>query len=207
MLVIVAVVADTLISGTNHLDLRGISVSPTSAVLFAMFLVAVHMATTLASSVIASRLSAHAMVAAQESLAASYLATSHEAKSVRGTGDLATVIINHGRQTGDLANTYSTVAAAICGLPAFGGMSLLVNPIATLGIAAIGGFVLALMQPLRNRSKKAAHEFSGVSRDPRVGPLVQPRPTPQPLRRHPTNRIRSSVLCCTTSHPNQGWKE
>lgn len=165
VLVIVALVADTLISGHGDLTLWGATFSPTVAVLFALLLVATRMATTLANSLISSRLSARVMVNAQEALIRSYLASSHRAKSARGTGDLSTVIVNQGRQTGDLANTYATVAAAICGLAAFGGMSLLVNPIATLGIAAIGGAVLALMRPIRNRSKVAARSFSSVSRD------------------------------------------
>lgn len=165
VLVIVAVVANTLISGSGNVTLWGLDFPPTAAVLFALLLVGMRMATTLASSVISSRLSANVMMNAQEALIRSYLVSSHEAKSARGTGDLSTVIVNHGRQTGDLANTYASVAAAICGLAAFGGMSLMVNPIATFGIATIGGVVLVLMRPLRSRSKQAARVFSGGSRD------------------------------------------
>ena len=43
-----------------------------------------------------------------------------------------------------------------------------------------------------------------------MGALVQRAPPPQPLRRHPASRIRSSVLRCTTAlpdrHASRGWK-
>lgn len=165
VLVIVAVVADSLISGANKLNLRGMNFSPTVAVLIALALVGARLAAIITGAQISSRLSARVMVNAQEEVVRSYLDTSHDAKSARGVGDLSTMIINHGRQTGDLANTYATVAAAICGLAAFGGMSLVVNPIATIGIAAIGGIVITLIRPLRNRSKKVAGLFSNISRD------------------------------------------
>lgn len=164
VLVIIALVADALISQSSNLMIWGREMSPRAAVTIALLLVAARMATTLAGSLISSRLAARVMVNAQGALVSSYLASSHNAKSTHGAGDLSTVIVNQGGQTGDLANSYANVAAAICGLAAFGGMSLLVNPIATAGIAAIGAVALLLMRPLRNRSKTAAISFSSISR-------------------------------------------
>jgi putative transposase len=64
-------------------------------------------------------------------------------------------------------------------------------------------------RPLQDRVRlRARHRRLGRRRAPRaghlgLGPLVQPRPPPQPLRTHPPRRTRSSVLRCPTHRPNR----
>ena len=79
-------------------------------------------------------------------------------------GDLNAVMVNHARFTGELANAFTLVATGVCGLLAFGGTSLVVNPLATLGITAIGLLVLGALRPLRNRSQSAARDLASTSR-------------------------------------------
>ena len=49
----------------------------------------------------------------------------------------------------------------------------------------------------RHRPPRAGH--------PRLGPLVQPRPPPQPLRIRPPSRARGNVLRCPTDRPPRDW--
>ncbi|MCZ7629325.1 MAG: ABC transporter ATP-binding protein/permease [Microthrixaceae bacterium] len=93
-----------------------------------------------------------------------YLQGSYVARSSRPAGDLNAVMVSHARFTGDLANSFTLVVTSICGLLAFGGSSLVVNPLATLGIAVIGMVVLAIMRPLRARSHSAARSLADSSR-------------------------------------------
>ena len=86
------------------------------------------------------------------------------ALSARLPGDLTTVLVNHGRFTGDLAGAFALVAASVCGLVAFGGISAAVNPLATLAIAALGIAVLLSMAPLRGRSQRSSNEFTAEAR-------------------------------------------
>ena len=66
-------------------------------------------------------------------------------------------------------------------------------------------------RPVQGRVRlRARHPRLGRRRRPRaghpvVGALVQRAPPPQPLRRHPASRVRSSVLRCPTGRPRRGW--
>ena len=55
---------------------------------------------------------------------------------------------------------------------------------------------------LRDRGRRRRTRIADVV----VGSLVQRGSPPRSLRRHPTRRIRSSVLCCPTDRPDRGWK-
>ncbi len=164
VLVIVALTANALIGGDRRLSLGGVELTLTEAVAVAFVMVVGRVITTLTGSFFAARFSALVMLKAQQSLAAAYLRSSHAARSARNLGDLSTVAVNHGRFMGDLATAYTNLATAFCGLIAFGGMSLVVNPVATMGIAVVGAGVIALMRPLRKRNKAASANFTEVSR-------------------------------------------
>lgn len=164
VLVLVTLTADSLIRSTDTLTVLDRSVERTTAVGVALALVVIRVTMTLASARSSARFSGAVMEKAQTAVADAYLASSHQARGSRSLGDLAAVVVAHGRFTGDLANSFTMVATAICGLLAFGGTSLAVNPVATIGIAVIGGLLLAALRPLRRRSKLAADAFSEEAR-------------------------------------------
>lgn len=167
VLVLVTLTADSLIRGQEHVSVAGRSIDRNDAVLFALAAVMVRVLMTLVASAQMARFASGVLERAQHSLLEAYLGSSHGARSARPPGDLSAVMLNHGRFTGDLANSYSLVATGVCGLLAFGGTSLAVNPLATLGIALIGGLLLLLMRPLRKRSRAAADQFTAGAR--RIG--------------------------------------
>jgi len=165
VLVIITVTADSLIRGVSEITIGPVTVSRSQSVLIAVGLVIARLVFTTLSSHMSSRFAAGAMLTAQQQLTDSYLSASYVARSSRRSGDLAAVLVNHGRFTGDLANGLTLVAASICALVAFGGTSIAVNPLATLGIALIGGLLILALRPLRQMSKRAADSFSGSARD------------------------------------------
>lgn len=164
VLVILTLTADALIRNTDTVSLLGTTVPLRAATLVALGAVVVRVALTLFSAFVAARFSSAVMLQAQEDLLTAYLDTAHEVRSARPSGDLTTVAVNHGRMTGDLASGFTSVAASICGLLAFGGTSLAVNPLATVGIAAVGLVVLGAIRPLRSRSKTSARLFADAAR-------------------------------------------
>ena len=109
------------------------------------------------------------MERAQSTAIATYLHASYPARSARPPGDLNSVVVNHGRFTGDLSAGFAQLALAVCGLLAFGSMSLAVNPTATLGIAAIGLIVLGAIQPLRRKNREYARDFAALGEAGRLG--------------------------------------
>ena len=164
VLVLVTLIAESLIAERTEISIAGLSLKPSDAVPIALAFVAVRVVMTLVSTTNSSRFAAEVMERAQNRILEAYLHSSHAMRSSRPAGDLASVTLNHGRFTGDLANSFALVATALFGLSAFGTMSLVVNPVATVAIAAIGGVVLLLMRPLRARSRTAAGAFSGGAR-------------------------------------------
>lgn len=164
VLVLVTLTADSLIREEQVVTIASIDLARADAVLVALAFVAVRIVMTLLASVSMARFAGGVLERAQTTLLEAYLSSSHRARSARPPGDLAAVTLNHGRFTGDLANSFSLVATGVCGLLAFGGTSLAVNPLATVGIAVIGGVLLLCMRPLRSRSRAAADSFSSGSR-------------------------------------------
>lgn len=164
VLVLLTLTADGLIRNTSGIEFGPLELTQRGAVGIALILVFVRVSTIFAAAIISSRFAADTMKAAQFSVASAYLRSSYEARSARPPGDLAAVVVNHGRFTGDLAAAYAILITSVCGVLAFGGTSLVVNPLATLGIAAIGLIVLASIQPLRRRSRTMARAFAKSSR-------------------------------------------
>src|SRR5690606_33725027 len=100
----------------------------------------------------------------KRSLLAANHGTSHAGWAALPAGDVDAVATSHGRSTGDMATAFGLVATSLFGLLAFIGMSLVVNPLATLAIAGIGVLLLLAMRPIRARSRTAAASFSDGAR-------------------------------------------
>lgn len=164
VLILVTMTADSLIRELHNVSVLGLELGRGVAIGLAMVLVLVRVAAGTGAAYGAARLSGAVVRRTQTSLAEAYLASSHEVRSRQALGDLATVTTSHGRFTGDLANGFTQVASAVCGLIAFGGASLMVNPGATAVIAAVGLVLMMALRPLRRRSQHAADDFSDRSR-------------------------------------------
>lgn len=165
VLVLLTLTADSLIRGSDEVTVAGITLAQRWAVLIALALVAVRVIAALATSLLTARFAAQVMRTAQEKVFTAFLSTSHPARSSRPSGDLASVVVTNGRFTGDLAVNFATAAAALCGLVAFGGTSLVVNPLATLAIAVLGALALAGMRPIRQRARSTSKAFTRSARD------------------------------------------
>ncbi len=164
VLVLMTLVAESLIRGADTVEVLGRRVDSTGAIAVALVLILVRVVLTLVTAETAAVFSAEVMGRAQRSLLDSYLSTSHAVRSLRPPGDLQAVMISNGRFTGDLANAFAQVAASICGLLAFGVTSLVINPIAFVAIAAVGGLLVVVLRPLRRRSRAAARSFEQTNR-------------------------------------------
>lgn len=164
VLVLMTLVAESLIRGADTIEVVGRRVDSTAAIAVALVLILVRVVLTLVTADTAAVFSAEVMGRAQRSLLDAYLATSHAVRSLRPPGDLQAVMISNGRFTGDLANAFAQVAASICGLLAFGVTSLVINPIAFVAIAAVGGLLVVVLRPLRRRSRAAARSFEQTNR-------------------------------------------
>jgi ATP-binding cassette subfamily B protein len=164
VLVIVTLTADSLIRGAQDITVLNVDVSRTTAVLVALVLVAARVTMALIGSATAARFSGQVMENAQHALLDAYLDAAHPVRSSRPPGDLSAVALTHGMFTGNLALSFTTLAAGACGLLAFGGTSLVVNPVATVAIALIGGLLLLALRPIRRRSRAASISFTEMQR-------------------------------------------
>lgn len=156
ILVLLTLTADGLIRGSDAVEVAGISLSQTHAVLLALLLVLSRIVTTIGAPVISARFSAQVTGLAQNKVMETYLCIPYSARASLSPGVLNTEMISRTQFTGALASGFTVVALSFCGLLAFGNTSLIVNPVAPLGIAAIGLVVLGLMRPLRTRSRAEA---------------------------------------------------
>ncbi len=164
VLILLTLTADGLIRNAKSVQIIGLSLAQRDAILLALLMVVIRVVTIMGASVVSAKFSAEVTGIAQRKVLAAYVRSSYTLRSSRPPGDLNTVAVSHARFTGELASAFTVVAASICGLLAFGGTSLVVNPIATFGIALIGLLVLSLMRPLRARSRAAAREFADSTR-------------------------------------------
>lgn len=165
VLVLLTLTADSLIRGSDQVTVIGIDVAQRWAVVIALLLVVVRVAAAVTTAALGARFAAQVMRRAQSKVMTAFLSTAHPARSARPAGDLASVMVTNGRFTGDLASNFATAAAAVCGLLAFGGTSLVVNPLATLAIAVLGALALSAMRPIRRRARATSKAFTGSARD------------------------------------------
>lgn len=164
VLVLMTLVAEGLIRGSDAIDVLGQRVPSTTGIAIALGLIVVRIVLTLTTATTAAVFSSEVMGNAQRSVLDAYLTTSHAVRSLRPPGDLQAVMISNGRFTGDLANAFAQVAASVCGLLAFGATSLVINPAAFVAIAAAGGLLVLALRPLRSRSRAAARSFEATNR-------------------------------------------
>lgn len=164
VLVLLTLAADSMIRGTDRIDVLGLSWTREQAIAVSLALVTIRVVTSIVVSFVAARLAAQVMTKAQVSLLEEYLHTSHPTRSRRAAGDLTAVVVNHARFTGDLATSFAAITAGACGLLAFGGTSLVVNPVAAIAISAIASVALLAIRPLRGRSREAARSSAAAAR-------------------------------------------
>jgi len=164
ILVLLTLTADGLIRGSSTIQIFGVTLERRDATLAALFMVLIRVLTIIVAALISARFSAAVTGIAQTKVMAAYLRGTYSARSARPPGDLSTVMVSHAQFTGELANSFTMVASSTCGLLAFGGASLMVNPVATFGIAVIGLVVLGFMRPLRARSRAAARSLADSTR-------------------------------------------
>lgn len=164
VLVLMTLVAEGLIRGADSIDLQGRSIPSRTAVLVALVLIVLRVVLTLTTARTAARFSAEVMGRAQRGVLDAYLTTSHAVRSLRPPGDLQAVMVSNARFTGDLASAFAQVAASVCGLLAFGITSLVINPVAMVGIAAVGALLVLVLRPMRNHSRTAARSFERTTR-------------------------------------------
>lgn len=164
VLVLLTLTADGLLRGTGAVELMGRPFPQRDIVMFALFMVVVRVVMTIGGSIASARFISGITGMAQHKVMEAYLASNYVRRTSRPIGDLNAVMVSHARLTGELAGGFTVIAASLCGLLAFGGMSLVVNPIATLGIAALGLVVLSLMRPLRSRSRRASTSLADAVR-------------------------------------------
>jgi ABC-type multidrug transport system fused ATPase/permease subunit len=164
VLVLLTLVAEALIRGADTIEVLGRSVSSRSAVVVGLGLIVARIVLTITTARTASAFSAAVMARAQRGVFDAYLGTSHAVRSLRPVGDLQSVMISNARFTGDMANAYTQLAASVCGLLAFGATSLAINPLAFVGIAAVGGVLVAVLRPLRSHSRAAARSYERNNR-------------------------------------------
>ncbi len=164
VLVLMTLIAEALIRGSDTIEMLGATVASTTGIAIALVLILVRIVLALTTANTAAAFSADVMGSAQRALLDAYLSTSHAVRSLRPPGDLQAVMISNGRFTGDLANAFAQVAASVCGLLAFGSTSLVINPVAFLAIVAVGGLLVAVLRPLRSRSRAAARSFERTNR-------------------------------------------
>ena len=167
VLVLMTLTADSLIRGTDEVATLGVTVSRMTAVVLALAAVAARVTLTLLTSRTSARFCSQVMVNAQRALITAYLGSSHATRVSRPPGDLQAVLLTHGRNTGELASSFTLVAGGVCGILAFGGTSLALNPLAMTAISLVGGALILALRPLRKQGRQAAHEFADVTR--RVG--------------------------------------
>lgn len=164
VLVILTLSADALIRKQRYVTMLGWQLSLRVAVLVALVAVGLRVIVTLATARVSARFGSEVILKAQEDLLAAYIGSSHSERSTRPPGDLSIVVVNHGRLTGGLGLAFTSLTASIFSLLAFVGSSLVVNPVATVGIALIGGVVLAAIRPVRARSRAASREYADTTR-------------------------------------------
>lgn len=164
VLVILTLSAEALIRDRVVLTFLGAHVPLRIAIGIALAAVCARVALTLTGSWISARLGSEVMLRAQDELISAYIASSHDIRTTRPTGDLSTLIVSHSQLTGQLCLSVGTLTASGFGLFAFVGSSLVVNPVATGAIALLGAVILVAIRPLRHRSRAAAREYAESAR-------------------------------------------
>ena len=164
VLVAIAVTADALVRQNDSVSFGPFTMSPAVVAGVALGLLALRVGSILLSAGISARFSAAIVLNAQSELLEGYLSSDHPTRVGRPPGDLATVSVGHARFTGELGACLAGAVSSLCGILAFGGSSLVVNPLATVAIAGLGAVLLGAMRPLRRLSQSAAADFAESGR-------------------------------------------
>lgn len=164
VLVLLTLSADGLIRGATAVHVAGITLTGGDGFILALLMIVVRLITIVGAAVMTAQFAASVTMETQRQVMTFFVNSTYVTRSTRPLGDLGTVVVSHARFTGELSGGFTVAAASLCGLMAFGGTSLMVNPGATVAIAVLGSAILGLMRPLRGRSRMASEDLADATR-------------------------------------------
>jgi ATP-binding cassette, subfamily B, bacterial len=142
----------------------GPSFSPTSAIVISIVALTLYFGTSLASTWISTSVSEQALTLTRARVVTGFFQSSWSLQSSERLGHLQQLI---GMNSGAVAGVVGSLSGGLQALlmvSALLGVALAVDPIAAIGVLALGIALLQVLRPLNERTRRANRELSKVTR-------------------------------------------
>ncbi len=142
----------------------GPSFTPTTAVIVSLVALALFFSTTIFSALLSTSVSEQALTRTRTRLVTGFFESDWALQSSERLGHIQQLLGMNSSATAAVVGGLSGGFQALLMVTALLGVALAVDPIAAIGVLALGFGLLQLLRPLNNRTRRANRELSKITR-------------------------------------------
>jgi ATP-binding cassette, subfamily B, bacterial len=164
LLVLVSEVAVAELQNKSSIRALGRSFSPSSAIIVSFVALVLFLSTSILGAYISTSVSAEALTATRTRITTGFFQSAWSLQSTERLGHIQQLLTMNSSATGQAVQNLSAGLGSIMMVSGLLGVALTVDPIAAIGVIAVGVVLSLILRPLNVRSRRASRELSKTTR-------------------------------------------
>lgn len=164
LLVLISEVAVTAVEGKHSIDVHGLSLSPTSAIIASFLALAVFLSTSLLGALLSTSVSAQALTVTRTHVVTGFFRSNWSLQSTERLGHLQQLLTQNSAASAGVVGNLSSGLQALLMVVGLLGAAMVVDPLAAIAVVAMGVLLSQILRPLNKRTRRNNRELSRVTR-------------------------------------------
>lgn len=164
LLVLVSEVAVAELQNKSSIRALGRSFSPSSAIIVSFVALVLFLSTSIVGAYLSTSVSAEALTATRTRITTGFFQSAWSLQSTERLGHIQQLLTMNSSATGQAVQNLSAGLGSIMMVSGLLGVALTVDPIAAIGVIAVGVVLSLILRPLNVRSRRASRELSKTTR-------------------------------------------
>ena len=164
LLVLISEVAVAEVQGKHSIHTLGQALSPTEAIIVAFLALLLFFSTSMVAILLSTSVSEEALTSTRGRIVYGFFESEWSFQSTERLGHVQQLITVNSGATANVVNSLSTGLQSLLMVTGLLTVALVVDPLAALGVIAVGVLLSQLLRPLNKRNRRAYREVSRTTR-------------------------------------------
>ncbi len=164
LLVLISEVAVAEVGGKHSIHALGQSLSLTTAIIIAFVALALFFSTSTLGTLLSTSVSEEALTATRTRVVTGFFESNWSFQSTERLGHIQQLLTLNSTATANVVNNLSTGLQSLLMVSGLLAVALAVDPLAAVGVIAVGLVLSQILRPLNKRSRRANRELSRTTR-------------------------------------------
>jgi ABC-type multidrug transport system fused ATPase/permease subunit len=164
LLVLISEVAVAEVQGNHSIHALGRSLSPTEAIIVSFLALALFFSTSIVGTLLSTSASERALTVTRTRVVTGFFESNWALQSTERLGHVQQLITMNSTATANVVNNLSTGLQSLLMVSGLLAVALVVDPVAAIGVIAVGVVLSQMLRPLNQRSRQANRDQSKATR-------------------------------------------